>query len=482
MSGHKRATVALSQDDFRRLHEAEQRLRSVEQDYHAIRSRVQSLHTAELERSLGQLCERQQRFQSALQGVDDDLAALEAATSQALLEHFSQVEDRVTDQVTDQVDDQLGAWSEQLLSGAADLVDASALRLEGGLEQLAAQHQDDLDRLQRSLRKLHRSQKERAELAAHSLASAQALLEALQSTYDLPPEARPLAHDLQNARTSFEHGLFEAALAGAQATVTRLADLRLRLEQALAHRDRLQAGLRLQARRLYEAGRQSRQVPALDLDGNPLDFAVDLPFWSDGAFQDWLARTQHLLRQLETPLEAPELEQIQQQRLPELEQALSEAIYQARLNVIASQVRFNIAACIVQALQEQGFELADAEYDAADLRAAYQATVRAFDGSEVVVHVNPVPGDPAATDVDLVSHDRQPRSEHELRARARELALSLQASGLQVGRLSVPLHAPAVGERRAEYRPSGQPLPVGSPAPAPARRPRLARKTLLHPR
>ena len=51
MSGHKRAPVALSPEDFRRLHEAEQRLRTVEQDYQDVRARVASIHTSELEHS-----------------------------------------------------------------------------------------------------------------------------------------------------------------------------------------------------------------------------------------------------------------------------------------------------------------------------------------------------------------------------------------------------------------------------------------------
>ena len=477
MSGHKRATVALNQDDFRRLHEAEQRLRTVEQDYHDVRAKVASIHTHELEQSFQQLSERQQRFQQALAGVDDDLSALEWNTSQALIDQLGQVQEQVSAQVN--------VLSGQLFDDTSALVDASSARLESGLEQLAFQHQDELARLQRSLRHLHRSERERAELAAQSLASAQLLFEALQSEYQLPSEAAVLAQDLANAQANFDNALFEAALVGAQQSVARLSDLRLRLEQDLVVRQQRLADVRLQARALYETGLRSRSVPALDLDGQPLDFAIAVPFWSGGAFQAWLTRCQKLLRQLETPLDLPELDRLQEQVLPELDRDLSEIVYQARLNVIASQVRFNIAACIVQALQEQGFELSQAEYDASDQRAAYQAVVRAFDGSEVLVHVNPVPGDPAATDVDLVSHDRQPRSEHELRQRARELAVTLQASGLQVGKLSVPIQGQSVRERPAPYTASRQTL--ASPgqggsagAPLPASRPAPLRRARTH--
>jgi len=457
MSGHKRTTVALNQDDFRRLQEAEQRLRSVEQDYQEIKQRAQSIHTEELSRSFRQVEQRQERFQQALSGVDQDLSALEWNTSQAILSHF------------DQLQQQLGDLSGQLSDDTAAWVEASSQQLEAGLDRLALQHRDELAHLQRSLRSLHRSQQEREALAARSLADAQALFEALSSAYSLPPEARLLAHDLDQAQANFAGGFCEAALLGAQHCQSRLSDLRLRLEHELARRSSLLQSVRAQARQLYELGLASRSLPALDLDGQPLDFAIDLPFWSCGAFQDWSARCQAVLRQLESQdddLDIPSLERLQLDQLPALEQALSDLIYQARLNVIASQVRFNIAACIVQALQEQGFELSQAAYDASDQRAAYQAVVRAFDGSEVVVHVNPVAGEAAMTDIDLVSHDASLRSEHELRQRAREMAQSLQAFGLQVGPLALPAPALSVREPPASYA-TRQPAP-GQPESSPS--------------
>ena len=457
MSGHKRATVALNQEDFRRLHEAEQRLRTVEHDYQDIKARAASIHSEELWQSFRQVEARQQHFQQALSDVDQDLSALEWNTSQALLAHLNQVQQ------------QMGDLSGQLVDDTAAWMQASSQQLEAGLDQLALQHQDELAQLQRSLRKLHRSQQERAALAARSLADAQALFEALQSTYALPASARVLAQDLADAQANCQRGLFEAALVGAQQSISRLSDLRMKLEQELVRKEARLRSVRTQAQTLYETGLRSAQVPALDLDGQPLDFTVDVPFWSGGAFQAWSARCLALLRQLESQGEAidtPDLERIELEQLPALHNALSDLVYQARLNVIASQVRFNIAACIVQALQEQGFELSEAQYDAADQRASYQATVRAFDGSEVVVHVHPVAGQAALTDIDLVSHDQQLRSEHELRQRARELALSLQAFGLQVGQLSVPLTAQAVRQPSTSYS-VRQPAPLLAPGQGP---------------
>ena len=452
MSGHKRATVALNQDDFARLRQAEERLRTVEKDYQDIQERVKHIHTQELQQSFEQVQDRQLRFQQALSGVDDDLSAIEWNTSQALLAHWGQVQQQV------------GQLSGQVFEDTAALVEASSQRLEAGLEQLSLQHQDQINTLQHSLRQLHRSRQAKEQLAGQSLASAQALFEALAATYSLPPEAQVLALELDNAQANLANGFFEAALLGAQQSVLRLSDLRLRIEQELARRQRLLASVLAQARELYETGLRSQQVTALDLDGNPLDFSVDLTFWSGGAYQAWLSRGQGLLRQLEAQgqtLDLPDLERLLAQELPALQGSLQDLVYQARLNVIASQVRFNIAACIVQALQEQGFELSEASYDSADQRAAYQATVRAFDGSEVVVYVSPQPGQAAATQIDLLSHDRELRTEHELRQRAREMAFSLQSFGLQVGKISAPVPEPAVPERRAPYtvrQPSVSPL------------------------
>jgi hypothetical protein len=83
-----------------------------------------------------------------------------------------------------------------------------------------------------------------------------------------------------------------------------------------------------------------------------------------------------------------EISNLVSEKFVALEKQFTDSIYQARRNVLASQVRFNIAGSVIQALNEQGFQLNGGRYVESDQRDSYQALLKHIDGSEVVVQVS----------------------------------------------------------------------------------------------
>jgi hypothetical protein len=102
------------------------------------------------------------------------------------------------------------------------------------------------------------------------------------------------------------------------------------------------------------------------------------------------------------------------------------------------QVRFNLAECIVDSLQEQGFFLENSQYENTDQRQPYLTVLKNLKAAASACELNPDADTPILHTIDLLSEDPGNRSEHEYRQRAKSLRNSLNAYGLQVNFSSVP--------------------------------------------
>lgn len=105
-----------------------------------------------------------------------------------------------------------------------------------------------------------------------------------------------------------------------------------------------------------------------------------------------------------------------------MQQELEQIIYDARVAVISSQLRFTIADMVVEKLAEQGFDALDDEtYEGNGMRQGFVAKVRNLGGDEVVIRVVPKADNPAENDLHIHSFDARQRNAEELQQRAREL-------------------------------------------------------------
>jgi multidrug resistance efflux pump len=99
MSAHKRASISLTAEDYRRLEEASKRLRKVEDNYQGLKEQLRAQQRAERSQGLWEAYQevagRQTHFQDSLQGVDASLQEMEAQAGQALLEHVGALHQEV---------------------------------------------------------------------------------------------------------------------------------------------------------------------------------------------------------------------------------------------------------------------------------------------------------------------------------------------------------------------------------------------------
>ena len=471
MSGRKRATLSLSAEDRKRLESIQERLKEVEQDYTEARRRLEALRLEELQRSQNELEERQEHFARALHSTNLESAAqvvqLETQLNQAVYENslvwqaqLEQTQQAAWQQADRQtqalLDEQAGAFRLLLDEQDRSFQALWALAQQERQEYFAAQRQQAQRQLSARQRK--------AWLAQRACEEAEALWWALADSYDhrrlAPGALDALKEQLAAARFNLQSELYEAALVAAQQAQHALSGLRLQMEQILARRAALAVEALTQAQFLCDFAAACAAVPAVDLDGRELDVTLDVNLWTDHR-QESLARdAENLYAALEQQAGRLDEEQwlsVLQGQLPQLEEQLRQTVGEARRNVIASEVRFNVAHQVVEALSEQGFVLdEDAGYQEDDLRQPYQAILTSLDGSEVHVRVLAESQDPLNYVLDIDSCDQEQRSEHELRHRTTEVLGSLQAAGLQVTGLyqAAPGSPPPARRRLRERAPS----------------------------
>src|SRR5512146_1218815 len=87
MSGYKRATVTIGEDEYDRLREAEKKLRSLplvsDDEYRAISQKSERA----IQTNFAKVAQRQASFENLLTGVSQVVQGLETTTAQAIAAH-----------------------------------------------------------------------------------------------------------------------------------------------------------------------------------------------------------------------------------------------------------------------------------------------------------------------------------------------------------------------------------------------------------
>ena len=119
--------------------------------------------------------------------------------------------------------------------------------------------------------------------------------------------------------------------------------------------------------------------------------------------------------------------------IDEYSNQLVDLITQARLVVLASQMRFNVAQIVVQALEEQGFFLEQAEYKKGDYRESFLAKTCNYSGNEVLVTIDPDPDLDEGGKLNIESLDADQITSYELHQRNNEIFYAIKENGINVG-------------------------------------------------
>jgi len=441
MSGHKKATITINQEEYDRLREAELQLKALPEPKVEIITQIHQESQEGILDSLDWVAYRQNQFNELLQGFDEGLRDLEVSTSQSILDH-----QRYLQQELAQRDGQL--WDSVLT-----FMDESARYFDS---QIMVEHQYNQDQFSRYDQHIHQmagDTERKIKMADQWLVSAEALCDFIRQNYHhgffLPGQVERLHQQLNLARENLENGVPEAGLMTAQQAYTRLSEMRVELERLEAEWQVLYCSAWEGTCNLHALVNENQVVEAVDLDGAPLGIDLDVNYWTEGALTHLFADIDNLFDRLEDTTHRPVINQLREvlnQQLPALQGALEDTVFNARIAAINSQLRINIADLVVQALQEQGFSLEDASYQGVDMRQSYAARLINLEGSEVEVQVAPCGLGLGENELHLRSYDEKVRTEHELLQRWREINQSLARRGLGMRQAEVVGAGPAARE------------------------------------
>jgi hypothetical protein len=457
MSGHKRTTVSISESEYRRLHDAEMKSRFMEQHLPDLLNEARQENQAAIKNAMQEVESRQSTFLTLTRSLKDDLKAVEWAASQALVEKASEMTQRFEQ-------------SQNALQADLQLeMDQFSRQLKAEIASETIANQAEFDRVHRQFASLAEEQHRKQELALSWAQSAALMDRFILENY--PPELvdpNQMSHletELRQVFLNLEQEIPEAAIAAAQQVYNQYSRLRVDLEN-----NSIQTALSLQTVRqglddLLGRIESIRVVPALDMEGNVMEFNVDVDFWTEGCLQNLanqIRETRTALENREAWFDVEYHHRILEIDLPAWQTMMDDLVFQARLCVLNSQIRINIAELIVHALREQGFQLQGGNYLNDDMRDGFEALVQSRDGSEVLIRVNPLPEQEGRADVHLISLDQEIRTEAELTERAREVSQSLLHFGLAVGNQPAAAPINAVEQPVPLFNPRVmEPLPVG---------------------
>jgi len=264
-----------------------------------------------------------------------------------------------------------------------------------------------------------------------------------------PGKLAAIGRHVEDARRNYEGNMPEASLSTAQQAYWDLADLRDEVlkkqrEFILVYQEALR-----EARLLLEEARANRKYQLeLGQGADRQTLALEVDHWTQGelsAFEKNLKALEGQLLSGEHTLSTDQVKEVLA-KIENMKPGLKEIVERARQNILASQLRVNMAEIIVEALQGQGYALEDAAYEGGDERRAYTAKVRNIAGSEVVTVISPVQDAVGINAVSIHSYDATYVDDTTLKQRAQEITSILNEAGLET---EAPVCA---GDAKPEYR------------------------------
>jgi len=433
MSGRKRATVSLNEKDRQRVQESSDRFLRLEQDILAIRARVQENRQDDIDRTIQDVASRQAQFSESIFGIDEQLREIEDRTSSQLVEqanYFFQ---------------QSNAVGEEVLQQTTNILDDYSSRLWAVMEQTKNSQQAQFRQIKEYLAGQKKNTQNRQAVARSVLESAAALNEALKAIYHEEIDRIALLGEMDQALhmawQNFESGFLDAAVLTGQETYQNLSKFRLEMENFILTRQAAinQAAIRYEE--LYQSILQHQTIHAMDLAGELLDHLIDTNEWTGGSLAELEAEVSHYAVQFDQlPAQAFTLDILAhlEEHADYLQDHLAQIIQQARLEVLASQVRYEIADTIKNALLKEGYDVVDANYLGEDLRNGFAMTLTNSTQDEIDIQINPIAGEVTSYRLDIVTPHAERYNPSELRWRGKYIKTSLEDHGLEIGQVKVP--------------------------------------------
>jgi hypothetical protein len=424
MSGYKHATVTLSSAEYQRLHEADLKSRYKKSEQEKGKKAI--LENQDLQAVIREMEQRQLAFQEYIGALENQICRVEIDSSKEMVDHQNE-------------------FMQGIEASQAEMAEALQEAKQGFyeiFENEKVRHSHQVSRLKQRMNALAAEGKEKAEIVQEWLDSATALRSFIESNYDheffMPGFMERTDQEILLASENLQTGMFDAALLGLQHTYQDCSCARLEMERLSAQWTLLHQKAIACARELFKDITSNNVIPAIDLHQQELPFQIDLNKWSPD-YGTLLRQVKSLLSRLQNKiirLTINDFEEIINKTISDYRSEFEQIIYESRLAVIHSQIRVNIADIAIDALGRQGFIVQESGFQENDMHNPFMISLTNIEGSQVTIHVDPLPRLSLGNDLVIESLDAVDRTESELRSRSVEITRALSQCGLQVGLLS----------------------------------------------
>lgn len=484
MSGRKERYVSISEADLRRLQEQDSRLRSVQQDLPDRLNRMRAEANREMQQRLIPLEQRGKQQEQEAQRLGSHLGELERTTQQRLRiqrQDFQQAvresevrqqqallqeSDRLTSAMRSGFEKQRSEYLRITADQRQEYLTLNQ-QLEQKFSELLAEERQARETGQRMLQQqidrvfdtLEQERQYKAKLAQELLTDVEQIWQQIDRDYQhqrfAPNQLADLRRNLELAKQNLATGVFEAAIATSQETYLKLADLRLELEQKEQKWLLYYTATLEDLQTLITEVQAHRQIEIeLGEAGDKIEiFQAEVDYWTDGRLSAYEQKLDKFQQQLTGGKSTLTTEQIQElaQQIEALRPELSDIANEAKMQVILSQMRAEIADHVVELLESYGYQLADpqadASYEGTDYRNAYVVKVKNIAGEEVVTVITPEK-ELGANNISINAFSDQLLDEEQLRQRAEGIFNALhEESGLEL-----PGKTQCYDQPQAEYR------------------------------
>ncbi len=403
MSGHKRTTVSLGDLDFEQIKGLEERLKIVERDYDRILKKVRENQVTELNEIYSKFHQDEQEYKQIVNQTISDQSAFVENNLCDLQYNFNT-----------SLDGQVELFNQQLInleSGMAEntseMINHFGNQVVHAIDTYISDRESEIENLMQEF--LSKGEMKQV-ISFEAVQTANDLFDYVSNNYPVdryyPDEIKEIYDEIIQSKKNVEDGFYEAGLVAAQHSFRELEKIRMFVNKNEMTRQYHLVIAREGIHELKEIAKSYQTINAIGLDQEDLGIDIDVSFWSGDRYRQAIRKIGALINQIDNYGELfaeVELKKILEEHLPRLKDELEQSIYWARRNVLASQIRYNIASRVVQALGEQGFVLTSGSYAESDQRCLYQVQMRHIDGSEVIVEVKEIENEMSASQLELES-------------------------------------------------------------------------------
>ena len=428
MSAYKTAYIRLGEAEYKKLRAAEEQLRMNNLLQTDTRNDRKNQEQSIYENMLGIKKQNDQNFQSLVVDLEGEICRIENEASvwvenqaERLQNEFLFYQNDIQNQASNRIDE-IAALSNQQMELKETEYNAYWLEQE---ERILS---------------VENRWKAYENLALDWIEKDQAALDFIYDTYRIDAdEANQLELErqyLNQVIQQYNQGFFDIAAAAGFQIFNTLSNHRFQLELQRSLQTLQFQNLLRKVDDLQSNLDDSQSVHAMDGEGNELPEQIDVNYWVEGRLNIFKKNIEKLVEEFHEN-EFMSLDKIvgYSHQIDELSSQLLDLVTEARVAVLASQLRFNVAQIVVQSLEAQGFFLEQANYEKDDYRETFVARTCNYAGNEVVVSIDPDPGLDEGGKINIQSLDANQITEYELHQRNYEIFNAILENGIEVGEI-----------------------------------------------